>query len=140
DGGALSAEQRWERAARLADYLEQTRPAMFAEPRLRFTVGAAQRSRGFGKEAERYTLVLSKQAVAEPWRVAALAERWLSEPERLPPQKATASCRYINEKPLLDGEFDEPMWQSAELLPLRGAGALPAGGGEHAHGAWVRVA
>ncbi|WP_197525573.1 YCF48-related protein [Pseudobythopirellula maris] len=113
-----AADGRLGRAAALADYLARARPAVHAAPRLRFAVAAAQRSRGFGGEAERAMLLMSKQAVAEDWRRAADAERWLAEPKEIPPAKPTAQCRSTAKRPLLDGVLDEACWAAAETIAL----------------------
>ena len=120
-GGSLSSEERLERADRLIDFLRDARPALYADPAMRFAEAAVQRARGFGSSADKTALLLSKQAIAEPWRRAAEAERWLAEPKGLPPEKPMAACRFTPKRPLLDGRFDEGVWAKAEALALRDA-------------------
>ncbi len=117
--GSLSSEERWERAARLADYLEATHPTLSADPSLRLTAAAAQRSRGYGTDAKKSALLLSKQAIADDWRRAARVERWLSKPQGLPPEKPIANCRVTTRRPKLDALLDDPVWSTAEPLLLR---------------------
>ncbi|CAN0347884.1 unnamed protein product, partial [Ectocarpus sp. 4 AP-2014] len=98
--------------------LKQARPALYAQPGLRFADAATQRSRGFGKDADKIALILSKRSIAEDWRRAAEAERWLAKPEGLPPEKPIANCRFTPRRPKLDGHFDEPAWQTARAAQL----------------------
>lgn len=114
----LSAEERYERAASLCDYLKSARPELYADPGLRFAAAAAQRSRGFTKDSEREALLISKRTVAEAWRRAAAAERWLAEPEGLPPEKPIAMCRHTPKRPKLDAALDEACWRRAEPIAI----------------------
>lgn len=117
--GVLTTEQRLERAAALVGFLKQARPALYAQPGLRFADAATQRSRGYGKDADKIALILSKRSIAEDWQRAAQAERWLAKPEGLPPEKPIANCRFTPRRPLLDGRFDEPAWTSGQSVALR---------------------
>ncbi len=56
----------------------------------------------------------------EEWRRAALAERWLAEPNRVA-NKPVATVRATTERPHLDGVIDDPCWTSATPLLLPGA-------------------
>ncbi len=116
--GVLSSEDRLERAASLIGFLEQARPGLFAEPALRFAHAATQRARGFGKDADKTTLILSKRSIAADWKRAAGAERWLAKPEGLPPEKPLANCRFTPRRPKLDGQLDDPAWSGAEAIRL----------------------
>ena len=115
--GNLSADERWERASALGKYLEQARPAVYAEPSIRFPLSVAARKLGFANTADRYFAILARSNVSTGWGAAARAENWLAKPEELPPQKPLVSCRATPAPPHLDGKFDEPFWQQAE--PLR---------------------
>lgn len=125
--GTLSSEERWERAARLADYLEATHPTLYADPRLRLTVAAAQRSRGYGTDAKKAALLLSKQTIADDWRRAARVEQWLSKPEGLPPEKPLANCRATRRRPKLDGMLNDIVWTKAEPITLQTESSLDRG-------------
>lgn len=122
--GVLSGDERLQRAAALVEFLSQARPALYAQPSVRFAEAATQRARGFGADADRTALVLSKQAIADDWRRAALAERWLAKPDGLPPDKPLANCRYTPRRPLLDGRLDDAVWARAEAIPLAAPGAV----------------
>ncbi len=121
--GALSTEERQQRAAALAEFLGQARPALHAKPSIRFAEAATQRARGFGADADRIALVLSKQSIADDWRRAAMTERWLAKPEGLPPDKPLANCRYTPRRPLLDGRLDDPMWTRTQPISLAATSA-----------------
>ncbi|MGI9455829.1 MAG: YCF48-related protein [Aeoliella sp.] len=119
-GGNLSPDERLERAAMLGKYLEQSRPALYAEPALRFPLAIASRRLGFSATADRYYLIASKSSVEGAWQRAARAERWLAKPTELPPEKPLVSCRLVDEAPHLDGLFDEEIWDRAEPMKLTG--------------------
>lgn len=119
--GNLSGEERLERADRLIDFLRDARPALYAEPSIRFTEAAVQRARGYGAAAERTALLLSKRAIADDWRRAAEAERWVAEPKGLPPEKPMAACRYVHRRPMLDGHFEDAAWEKAQPVRLSDA-------------------
>lgn len=122
-GTNLSRDDRWKRASLLAQYLEGARPAMYAEPSLRFPLAAAHRNLGYTKQSDQYYVIVGKQTTAALWRECAEAERWLREPEHLPPTKQLATCRTTNERPHLDGILDESLWQRAEEIPLIATGS-----------------
>jgi hypothetical protein len=103
----------------LADYLKTTRPALYAEPAVRFAEVAAQRQLGFTNPAKRYFLTLRQLPESEPWRQCAETEEWLAQPAELPPPKAFGTCRRTDARPHLDGQLDEPFWATAERLHLR---------------------
>ncbi|TWT99798.1 Ycf48-like protein precursor [Botrimarina colliarenosi] len=121
--GVLTSEERLERAAALAQFLGQARPSLYAQPAIRFAEAATQRARGFGADADRTALVLSKQSIADDWRRAAQAERWIAKPEGLPPDKPLANCRYAARRPKLDGRFDDLAWSGADAITLSLPGA-----------------
>ncbi len=115
---ALSRTERLERARQLGTYLEQARPALFADPAVRFAIAAAQRGREGPNNAEKYTAVFVKQSIDPAWRRCAEAEQWLVGQRRGQPQKQVAICSHTAEKPLLDGHLSEPGWQDADSLPM----------------------
>lgn len=124
DGGvaSLTEDQRLERATMLGGYLEKARPALHAEPSLRFPLVAASRQLGFTNTADRYFAILSKSDVNSAWGAAARAENWLAKPDELPPNKPLVTCKATAAAPHLDGVSDEPLWKKAE--PMRVASDL----------------
>lgn len=124
----LSHEDRLQRAVAVGQYLEKSRPALFAEPSVRFPLVVAQRLRGFANPAQRYFMSLSSLPENDPWRQCGLTEQWFSKPEGSPPPKKLGHCRRVAERPKLDGRFDEAFWESADPLQLNGSsGAALAG-------------
>ena len=113
----LDADGRRKRATTLGDYLSKARPALYAEPALRFPLAVAARHLGFDNTADRYFMILAKQETSEGWSTAAEAETWLAKPDQLPPNKPTATCKAVAEPPHLDGVLDEAFWQQTQ--PLR---------------------
>jgi hypothetical protein len=119
DSATLSADERYERAQQLGKYLEQARPAIYAEPGLRFPLAIAARNLGYSNTADRYFVLASKSNLQPAWQRAALAERWLVEPTELPPSTPMVDCKLIQDQPPhLDGLLDDPMWQTAQPIAL----------------------
>ncbi len=114
--GVLSLAERRRRAQLLGEYLEQSRPTLFAEPRIRFALAACAPADPQASAAN-----LANHVLPEEWRRAALAERWLAEPNRVA-NKPVATVRATTERPHLDGEIDDPCWTSATPLLLPSAG------------------
>jgi photosystem II stability/assembly factor-like uncharacterized protein len=123
----LSRDDRLRRAVQLGEYLESSRPLLFAEPTLRYPLVAAQRQLGFANPAKRYFLSLGQLPESDPWRRCAQTEQWLAKPGELPPPKMLGHCRLAPERPHLDGILDEPFWQSADVLWLRGRESFSTG-------------
>ena len=108
-------------ASLLGNYLKQSRPAVYAEPALRFPLAVASRRLGFSASADKYFLATGKSSVEGAWQRAARGERWLAEPSELPPEKPIVGCRLVSSAPHLDGKFDEVIWQQAETMKLASA-------------------
>ncbi len=106
------------RAAELGARIEQSRPALFAQPSLRFPLAVADRGRGLPKAAERYFLLASRGTLRDAWWLNARGELWLAEPEGLPPKPAVR-CTPAPAKPRLDGRLDDAVWQRGKPAPLR---------------------
>lgn len=116
--GGLTREDRFRRAAQLADYLKTARPALYAEPTVRFAETTAQRELGFANPAQRYFITLRDLPETDPWRQCAATEEWLAQPADQPPLKKLATCRTFVEPPTLDGNLDESLWSKADRLRL----------------------
>ncbi|MEX2318177.1 MAG: YCF48-related protein [Pirellulales bacterium] len=114
----LSRDERLRRTIELCKYLEGARPALFAEPGVRFPLVAAERQLGFGNPAKRYFLSLRSLPENDPWRRCAETEQWLAEPGDAPPPKPLGNCRRASDRPLLDGKLNEAIWQAADVLRL----------------------
>jgi photosystem II stability/assembly factor-like uncharacterized protein len=127
----LSRDDRLRRAALLGQYIESSRPALYAEPSIRFPLVVAQRQLGFANPAKRYYLELGGRAESDAWRRCGETEEWLAKSTGNPPPKPLGTCRRWSERPHLDGKLNEPLWKSADRLRLRFEGndlAPPANG------------
>jgi photosystem II stability/assembly factor-like uncharacterized protein len=119
----LSRDDRLRRAAQLGKYLESSRPQLYAEPAVRYPLVAAERELGFANPARRFFLTLRKLPASDPWRRCAETEEWLAKPGESPPPKLLGHCRLAPMRPHLDGMLDEPFWDAADQLRLKGEGA-----------------
>ena len=107
----------WNKVLAFAKDVERNNPLLFSEPEFRFPLTIAYRESGMPREAERYFDHLMSSRIDSPWARCARAEQWLSHARGQPP-KSVAHCQFVSEKPYLDGEFKEPIWQNAEQLEL----------------------
>lgn len=107
------------RASELGKLLEQRSPATFAEPEVRFALAAAHRKQGLTKQAERYYLDVTRLRGHDSWWACAAGERWLSDPQGLPPKSLLRVAS--GPKPRLDGQLDDEIWQHAQQADLQGA-------------------
>lgn len=106
-----------ERLLYQADNMQRLRPALFAEPCLRFAVASAYRKQGHILAANR---VYQQAAGSQPlgaWRQTAHGELWLTSRKGHPP-KPLLPCQKVAEKPFLDGKFDEEFWAAATQAEL----------------------
>jgi photosystem II stability/assembly factor-like uncharacterized protein len=115
----LTRDDRLRRAKQLVEYLKTARPALYAEPAVRFAEVAADRRLGFANPAARLFISLRQLPPSDPWRQCAATEEWLAKPANTPPPKKLAACRKITESPHLDGLLNEPFWEAADHLILR---------------------
>ena len=121
----LSRDDRFRRAAQLADYLKTARPALYADPSIRFAEVIAQRQLGFANPAKRLFLSLRQFPATNPWRQCAETEEWLEKPGDTPPAKKLGACRRAPNPPHLDGQLNDPFWDTADRLALRGENSPP---------------
>jgi len=86
-------------------------PLLTSDPSLQFCLQAARRNLGdFQTPQKWYSHFISHQPDG-PWRSAALAELWLVNRSGAPP-RPVLTCRYTDQRPLLDGNLNDPCWQS----------------------------
>jgi hypothetical protein len=121
----LSREDRLRRAVQMSEYVQSSRPALYADPAIRFAEVAAQRQLGFTAPAQRYYLTLNQLPESDPWRRCGETEAWLSKPGDQPPPKILGTCRPALTRPHLDARLHEPFWETADRLRLRDTGANP---------------
>lgn len=136
----LSHDDRLRRAVQLADYLKTGRPALYAEPSVRFAEATAQRQLGFANPAKRFFLALRQLPETEPWRQCAATEEWLDKPAGAPPAKKLGTCRVATAPPHLDGLLDDSIWETADRMFLRASDPpLRSGQGPGEGNAEVRI-
>lgn len=113
----VEAADPLERLVIQAESIQPLRPALFAEPRLRFAIASAYRKQGNVTAANRlYQYVAGSQPFGS-WRQSAHGELWLTSRKGSPP-KPLLSCQKVFEKPFLDGKLDEELWTSAAQADL----------------------
>ena len=103
------------------DRLERTAPALFADPRIQFSLAAAYRREGETRRAERIALMLARAPWLESYSKRSSEELILSG-ERTPGEAAPQWIAVAaKSKPYLDGRLDEPCWQrsAAESIELK---------------------
>ncbi|MBC8351540.1 MAG: tetratricopeptide repeat protein [Planctomycetes bacterium] len=100
------------------DNLQQLRPALFADPRLRFAIASANRKQGRLHAANRLYQQVAGSQPFDGWRRTAHGELWLTSRKGHPP-KPLLPCPSVPEKPFLDGKFDEEFWASAVQAELK---------------------
>jgi hypothetical protein len=115
-GSSALAQQRFTRAAQVAEHIAHTRPLLYSEPQVRVPWAIAERKRGIPDKAERYLESLGIRFPGEAWQACGEVERWLADPSKPPPKKERVICRFTITKPQLDGKLDEPFWEKSSAL------------------------
>jgi tetratricopeptide (TPR) repeat protein len=113
-----NATDRGDEALQLATFAAQTRPTLFARPDVRFPMAVAQKRLGLAREAESYFQQLVAAAAEPGWSAAAQAELWLPHGRGTPPKSIASSFR-TSDRPRLDADLQDPVWQRARPLELR---------------------
>jgi hypothetical protein len=112
------ASRNWlEQAQRMAGLLERTAPALYRAPEIQFPLAALHRQRKSQTESNAVYHNLLRTGGEGPWKKSAQMELWIANPVELPP-KSLQTCRRTDERPVLDGIFSDPCWQSADEMPL----------------------
>ncbi len=115
---ASRVEDRQQRASALGKTIERLLPDLYAEPSVRFPLAVSDRKRGYPTQAERYLMVLQRNASRDDWWACAQGERWMHEPTGVPP-KQVVNCTMAPTKPHLDGKLDDAVWQRTKPVQLR---------------------
>jgi hypothetical protein len=104
----------------LGERLDGFGPQFSRDPSMQFCLASARRHLGeFGPALEWYSNYLRGQPTG-PYRDAALAELWLKNRIGAPP-RPVALCRRTDQKPYLDGKFDDACWEGMPPLVLKNA-------------------
>ncbi len=116
---ATAWSDRITRARQIASFIDKTRPSLGADPTIRFPLAALTRHGGANGDAQRIFSTLAKTHRLDDWSTCARAETWLARPTNVPPKPGIDCMRSAGEKPRLDGELDDEMWQTAQPVDLR---------------------
>lgn len=117
---AAGGSTRADRALQAASYgqlVQNSRPALFVEPELRFPLAVADRLVGRLQDAERYYHFTAASRTHDAWWSCAQSELWMARRGRVAP-KALATCTKAAEKPRLDARLDDETWQGCTAVPL----------------------
>jgi len=109
------SQRRFTRAVQVAEHIAQTRPLLYSEPQVRVPWAVAERKRGFPASAERYLQALAIRYPGEAWQECGAAERWLADPTKPTFTKPRMIARFTTTKPKLDGQLNEPFWQTNSM-------------------------
>ncbi len=113
--------RQWHKGSlEIAKRLEKLGPLFVTDPALQFCVQASRRQLGDLKQPLEWYGTFRLSLKDGPWYTAAAQELWLFN--RLgPPPRPTAVCRQAEQRPYLDGKFDDPCWQNAQSQILQDA-------------------
>jgi photosystem II stability/assembly factor-like uncharacterized protein/tetratricopeptide (TPR) repeat protein len=129
--GSSEIQTRLEKACGYARQIEQLHPGLYGEPVVRFPLAVAHRQQGLPGQAQRFYMALRHTRPVDAWRACAMGELWLTDTKTEPP-KPLSTCLRAKGKPYLDGQLEEPFWQSGKPVELHS----PVGDDE----AWGAVA
>jgi photosystem II stability/assembly factor-like uncharacterized protein/tetratricopeptide (TPR) repeat protein len=117
----LRETRQWYRGCQeFAKRLSGYGPLYASDPSIQLCLQSARRSLGQFQEAHEMYKRLSSYLPPGPAREAAAAELWLENRAGNPP-KALAVCRRAEQKPFLDGKFDDACWQGMKPVVLTNA-------------------
>jgi hypothetical protein len=116
----IEPNDRIDRALSLGKLLEKNRPALAADPAVKFTlVNARARSSSSSLERERILQSLAAARSGGDWALCARAELFIGSKNRDVCPKSTFVCKAVSDKPNLDGRLDDLAWQAARSVSLR---------------------
>ncbi|NLF72857.1 MAG: hypothetical protein GX575_27795 [Candidatus Anammoximicrobium sp.] len=107
--------ERARRAAFYAQLIQNSRPALYTAPEVRFPLAVAGRRLADRHEADSYFHFLAGTRRDDVWTPCASSELWLLQPSRQPP-KTSWECRRADQRPRLDGRLDDDTWK--HCLPV----------------------
>ena len=118
-GGAQGGgdDQAWSGIVALENEVRSRRPQLFAQPAVRLALLSAYRAHGRAAEARKYYQSVLASAPSPSWRTCVLGEVWL-EGRRDEPPVRTLRCPLALQRPRLDGQLDDPVWQTTETAVL----------------------
>lgn len=111
-------------AERFGKLLEQSRPALFAESRVRTSWLSALRAADRTSDADALLRTAARPQSDDSWQQTLAHEAWLAVPanrklsiESSP--RPAVKAPLVAARPHLDGQLDESLWSSAATLELR---------------------
>jgi photosystem II stability/assembly factor-like uncharacterized protein len=122
---STTAPRRLSRGVEIGPLVEKIAPQLAAQPNVHFSLAVMERREANRTNsatntpalATRYQTILASRPHDLWWRCAE-GERWLIERRGAAP-KPVLQCKSVSEKPYLDGELDDAVWQKAEVAELR---------------------
>lgn len=115
----LDRRSRAPQAIEIATLVARTRPTLYADPELRFPLSVCQRELGMSREAEQLFHQLASSSSDAAWQLAAQGELWLRHGTGAAP-KPVVTCMRAPERPRLDGDLSDAIWQAARPMTLAG--------------------
>ena len=95
-------------------------PLFASDPSVQFCLQSSRRQLGeFGPAQEWYTKFRTFGPKGA-WSDAAAAEIWLANRAQTPPRRL-ALCRFTEQKPFLDGRFEDPCWKGLQAVTCENA-------------------
>jgi photosystem II stability/assembly factor-like uncharacterized protein/LmbE family N-acetylglucosaminyl deacetylase len=117
----IEPNNRIDRALALGKLLEKNRPALAADPSVRFTlVNARAKTSSASLERERILQSLTTSRSSGDWSLCAKGELFIANKAKggeCP--KRSFVCKSVATKPKLDGHLDDEAWQAARSVSLR---------------------
>lgn len=116
----IEPNNRIDRALTLGKLLEKNRPALAAEPPVKFTlVNARARLSSSSLERERILQSLAASRSSGDWALCARAELFIGNKNKDVCPKSNFVCKAVATKPKLDGRLDDEIWPAARPISLR---------------------
>jgi hypothetical protein len=97
--------------------IQRTRPALFADPQVRFPMSVAYRAKGMAQDAQRFYHRLAALPDESRWEACAKAELWFVHGRGACP-KPRYRCRATASRPRLDGRLEDETWADAAVMDL----------------------
>lgn len=111
--------RRWSQARRVVDLLQQTDPALLAQPEVQFILAALHREQQRPEAAaEIYRSHFGLDDGSDPWHMTARGELWSASRGALSP-KPVVRCARAAKPPVLDGLLHDPCWNAASEVRLQ---------------------
>jgi hypothetical protein len=116
----IEPNNRVERSLALGKLLEKNRPALSADPSVRFTLlNARTKTPSSSLERERILQSLAASKSSGDWAECAKAELFMGSKGNVVCPKRNFLCKAAPSKPTLDGRLDDEAWRAARSVSLR---------------------